>query len=760
MFFASPLIGLAFGIVARELIKRFTTPTKLNIDIQIIITLVCGYGSFYVAEGPCKVSGVLSCITAGVTLALFVTPKILMHEKMHEVWSVIEWICNTLIFLLGGLIGGSHSAGTVTVRSICYLLLMYVMLIGTRMIMVTVFFPAISTIGLKCSWTEAKFVGFAGLRGALSIALALVAASEAVSDDDTDQNVGNQIFFMVTGLVSLTLIFNGSTAGWVLLRMKLVDDPSAPPSAQLSQVLERIKSFLTREVREELESMKTELGDYDEKEVERLCRLMDTTSEFDVLIPRSSTEGDKDKGPRNEWGLEYSAESRLHKQQHKHQQDSDRDSRDASERGSDESGDEENQARNFHSVHLSRASGTMDIDNDLVAYTRHTFCEVLRARYIESIEMGRIGSSNSAAKLLLYSVDVSMDHVKRSLCDFPSIESFLKPSRHILRLCQLIDDFFHYTIQVYPGFVSKLDAKAERVAIYTLINYIDAHEYALSQIHHFLGGPKENSNEFDIAQPEEAQIEKARYLLRTIAIEDVRKVYTHRAAKVIVLKQAEMLHRMVSEGSLSEKNARHLFKTIEDDRDRIDIERESHDRSFVKETKTRKVAEEKEMRESFAIRQSAVSLSDVATGTRGSEVVAPIQPISSSVSTSGTSGRVGPSGVASPPIGSPSTPPRRSLRENLTGEDDLDRVSQHGRGSSFSVKPTGEGGGGVGFISSLGGLRRMPSINNTVDYDSRAAQQQGRLESSPVVVSNPMIDDGSVDDGEMDEDDVDNSNSK
>ncbi len=74
------------------------------------------------------------------------------------------------------------------------------------------------------------------------------------------------------------------------------------------------------------------------------------------------------------------------------------------------------------------------------------------------------------------------------------------------------------------------------------------------------------------------QLEKAYYLLRTIAKEDVRKVYTHRAAKVIVIKQTEMLERMVKEGSLSDKNARHLFKTIESDRDRIEIERASHDR--------------------------------------------------------------------------------------------------------------------------------------------------------------------------------------
>jgi hypothetical protein len=243
-------------------------------------------------------------------------------------------------------------------------------------------------------------------------------------------------------------------------------------------------------------------------QVERLCRLMNTVSEFDVLIPRSSTEGEGEPAPRNDWGLEYSTEARLRKQNHTRNNKDSRDSQYDSERRSDESDEENSAPSNLRSVHLSRASGTMDVDSDLVAYTRHTFCEVLRARYIESIEMGRIGSSNSAAKLLLYSVDVSMDHVKRSLSDFPSIESFLKPNKHILQVCRWIDDFFHYTIKIYPGFVSKLDAKAERVAIYTLINYIDAHEYALSQMHHFLGGPKENSNEFDIAQPEEAQVRR------------------------------------------------------------------------------------------------------------------------------------------------------------------------------------------------------------------------------------------------------------
>lgn len=144
------------------------------------------------------------------------------------------------------------------------------------------------------------------------------------------------------------------------------------------------------------------------------------------------------------------------------------------------------------------------------------------------------------------------------------------------------------------------------------------------------------------------------------------------------------------------------------------------------------------MRESFAIRHSAVSLTAVdAASSRGSDAGTPSRLLSSSTQQSSVST----GGVFSPPRGSPVIP-RRSLRENLTGQDDLDRVSQHGR-SSFSVK--GESGGGVGFIGSLGGLRRMPSINNTIDFDSRPTSSRV---VDPVVVVNPMIDDGSTEEEE------------
>lgn len=491
-------------------------PTDMHIDIQIIITFICGYASFYVAQGPCGVSGVLSCCTAGVTLALFVSPKILLHEKMHEIWSIVEWCCNTLIFLLGGLVGGAHSSGTVTIINICYLVMMYAFLVVTRMVMVWMLYPLLSTWGLKCSWNEAKFVAFSGLRGALAIALALTAASEQKeeSDDNNGNNsTGNQIFFMVTGLVAMTLLFNGSTAGWVLLKLKLIDDPDAPPSAQLAQVLGRIKSFLARVVTEELDAMKDELGDFDVAEVGKLCRLMH--NEYDIIIPAGTT-GERAFSLGADEFIKPLEEMMAH---HGHGLTGD----DLDHDGDEEYNTADMKAEELHRAsqgRKSRASGTMDVDNDLVAYVRHTFLEVVRARYLEDIETGKIGNSNSSAKLLLYSVDVAQDFVRTRLADFESIEHFLKPNTYILRVSQFIDDICHSLFNKFPGLVGMLDAKTERIAVYVLINFIDAHEYALSQMHYFLGGPKENSGEFDIAGPEEATVRRESELLVSFGVCD------------------------------------------------------------------------------------------------------------------------------------------------------------------------------------------------------------------------------------------------
>ena len=101
---------------------------------------------------------------------------------MHHAWEFLEWSCNTLIFLNGGLIAGEYIAIDSSWQQYCTVLLLYVLCMIVRPLVVAMHYPLISRIGLKCSLTDAYFISYAGLRGSLSIALALeVKSSDFIS---------------------------------------------------------------------------------------------------------------------------------------------------------------------------------------------------------------------------------------------------------------------------------------------------------------------------------------------------------------------------------------------------------------------------------------------------------------------------------------------------------------------------------------------------------------------------------------------------
>lgn len=448
MLILSPLIGLVLGVITGKIMRRINRPTDSHLDFQLLFSFVCAYASFYIAGSLSKVSGVLACATAGVTVS-FIAPLVVLEDHtFHVVWEYAEWICNTLIFTLAGFIGGSNTVSAITTSHILFLFIMYVVLLVTRGIMVFVMLPLLNRSGESSNYGEGLFMTYAGLRGALSIALALEGASNA--SDRGDEDFGKELFFMVTWLASLTLLLNGSTAGRVLLYFKLIDDPNAPPSPMLQQVLTRIKLFMTSLMKHEFNELKNELGDFNEKELMELCHLMSGNFRDSVI----------------------------------------------SEKDEDE---EEIKAQLSH-----RISGSMMIDKDLVAYTRTTFLDVVKARYYQSLHHGKIGTSSSASKLLLHAVDMAYDDVHSHLSDWEAIEETLIPNFVVLKTCQWADDFF-YLFNIYSGLVSSHDAYYERIAIYVVTNFIDAHEYAQSRMSFFLGGPLLGVD-YDIAQPEQMKV--------------------------------------------------------------------------------------------------------------------------------------------------------------------------------------------------------------------------------------------------------------
>jgi len=85
-------------------------------------------------------------------------------------------------------------------------------------------------IGLKTNWPETIFTIYSGLRGSVGIALALSLNSQVIQVSPEDEltlyeKQTAQLYQMVGGIAFMTLLVNGSTAGPLLKKLGLADEP-------------------------------------------------------------------------------------------------------------------------------------------------------------------------------------------------------------------------------------------------------------------------------------------------------------------------------------------------------------------------------------------------------------------------------------------------------------------------------------------------------------------------------------------------------
>ena len=82
----------------------------------------------------------------GMVVAFVGTPLILKPETMHSVWSTIEWVGNTLLFLLAGIILGSieyEISGT----DIASVVIVYLLLQVIRVLKNLLLYPTVKDLG-------------------------------------------------------------------------------------------------------------------------------------------------------------------------------------------------------------------------------------------------------------------------------------------------------------------------------------------------------------------------------------------------------------------------------------------------------------------------------------------------------------------------------------------------------------------------------------------------------------------------------------
>ncbi|MBV8189030.1 MAG: cation:proton antiporter [Alphaproteobacteria bacterium] len=212
--------GLVFGTVAARL-AMLLLPRLGESDAAIAsVTLALAYFCFVVADHYLHVSGVVAVVIAGLTVAAYGPTS--LHPKrwtaLRQVWAQLEFWANCLIFVLASMV----AANVLVHITWVYLWTLLAVAAGAMIARALVIFgmlPVLEKVRLvqPVNTRYKVILVWGGLRGAVTIVLAMVAAGDSRLPDTVREFVA----LSATLFVLLTLFLNATTLGLVIHLLRL-----------------------------------------------------------------------------------------------------------------------------------------------------------------------------------------------------------------------------------------------------------------------------------------------------------------------------------------------------------------------------------------------------------------------------------------------------------------------------------------------------------------------------------------------------------
>lgn len=143
-----PLLGFIIGLMTSYWMKRIIRDPVLSINITFVAAYLC----FYIAEFTwVKVSGILSIVVLGLYMSAVGKRKIYPESEhaLHNAWGYIQYGCETLIFILTGVVVGTEmiESSTITALDWFRMFIFWFLMIGMRTIMVLTVSPILKRTG-------------------------------------------------------------------------------------------------------------------------------------------------------------------------------------------------------------------------------------------------------------------------------------------------------------------------------------------------------------------------------------------------------------------------------------------------------------------------------------------------------------------------------------------------------------------------------------------------------------------------------------
>jgi NhaP-type Na+/H+ or K+/H+ antiporter len=590
------VVGLVFSIalifILYKLNRRLDGEEKV---LQVASTVTVAYLTFYVSDVICHVSGVIGVVVLGTITKAFGGSFINDWQVMQSFWSLLEHLLNTVLFTLGGVEFGRVVAsgdGLWEARDWGYLVALYILVSIIRFGSLIASYPLLVRIGLGTNWQETVFSGWAGLRGAVGITLALGLHSETLSatGDPQKTELTNKVFGMVAGVAFLTLLINGPLSGPLLVKLGLVDTSEAR-----KRIIQAAEVAARRRILGDFLHLMTDprFSFVDFALVRHHCPLLSNLTaeelEYAMRENKESVNPALYKQPKLNHVFPYiEGSARL---------------RVAMERMMREAfmrGDLREQDAVFSSIDdIVNATNSVDdsthVDGeaqvernepnpDLVKDIRIMFVELLRSAYHAQIQAGELDSREYhgfLAYVLLQSLDFAHDS---AIAGVP-LDDWRASQIASPELVEKVEDACH-RIYNFCCFRKKVDSdlrKSKTTRLMTLrderplkyqlyrldvlraFSFIDAHMEAQDRLQEEFG--KESGDLFlafrTVLQESKSQIRKAGEILRTANKKQLKHVISHHLCLILQGKTARYYQLLHDSGILSAREAHHYLHEID-----------------------------------------------------------------------------------------------------------------------------------------------------------------------------------------------------
>lgn len=209
-------IGIGTGGLVGICVAFLTQRYELS-WVEQSLTLVTAYGTYLLVE-ELGGSGVIGVVTAGLVIGNFrvqTEAKSLQRSTMVEFWEFAVFFVNSILFLLLG----DQIHLPKLIQNIETTAVAIIAIVGSRAIAIYGFSALSNWLAkTEISWRDQTVLWWTGLRGSVSIALAL---SVPVAVMGREEIVANSF-----GVVWFTLLVQGLTTKLLLQKLNLLEDQS------------------------------------------------------------------------------------------------------------------------------------------------------------------------------------------------------------------------------------------------------------------------------------------------------------------------------------------------------------------------------------------------------------------------------------------------------------------------------------------------------------------------------------------------------